>query len=238
MLAVVTEPLAHSAAREGRKVLKGSRLRGSSRDDDRVLHGVVLLKGLDELSNGGALLADGDVDTVELLLLLVALVPPLLVENGVDGDSSLASLTVTDDKLTLATTNGNHGVDGLDTSHHGLVNRATGEDTRGLELSTTTLGGLDGTLAIDGVTEGVHDTAKELRADRDVDNLAGTLDSVALLDGTVITEDRDTDVVGLQVQAHAADARGEFNHLLGCRRVYNQCAGNVWITIATYPARS
>ena len=93
-------------------------------------------------------------------------------------------------------------------------------------------------FAIDGVTEGVHDTAKELRADRDVDNLAGTLDSVALLDGTVITEDRDTDVVGLQVQAHAADARGEFNHLLGCRRVYNQCAGNVWITIATYPARS
>ena len=218
MLAVITEPLSHSAARERSEVLQGGSLRSSSSNDDRVLHGIVLLKRLDELSNGGTLLADGDVDTVELLLLLIALVPALLVEDGVDGDGGLTSLTVTDDKLTLATTNGNHGVDGLDTSHHGLVDRATGKDTRGLELSTTTLGGLDGTLAVNGVTEGVDNTAKQLGADRDIDNLAGTLDSVALLDETIVTEDGDTDVVGFQVQAHATDTGGEFHHLFGCEQ--------------------
>lgn len=218
MLAVVTEPLAHSASREGSEVLERSGLGGGGSDDDSVLHGIVLLEGLDELGDGGTLLADGDVDTVKLLVLVLAVVPPLLVENGVDGDGGLTSLTITNDKLTLATTDGDHGVDGLDTGHHRLVDGTTGKDTGGLEGGTTTLSGVDGALAVNGVTKGVNDTAEEARADGNVDNLASTLDGVALLDETIVTEDGDTDVVGLQVQAHAADTRGELHHLLGCAK--------------------
>lgn len=40
-------------------------------------------------------------------------------------------------------------------------------------------------------------------------NLAGTLDSLALTDETVRTEQHDTDLTGLEVHAHALDARGE-----------------------------
>lgn len=105
MLAVVTEPLAHGATREGSKVLEGSSLRGGSSDNDGVLHGIVLLKGLDELSDGRSLLANGNVDTVELLGLVGTVVPLLLVKNGVNGDSGFTSLTVTNDKLSLTTTN-------------------------------------------------------------------------------------------------------------------------------------
>ena len=218
VLAVVTEPLAHGTAREGSKVLQRSGFGGGSSDDDGVLHGIVLLKGLDELSDGGTLLANGDVDTVELLRLVLAVVPPLLVENGVDSDGGLAGLTVTDDQFTLATTNGHHGVDGLDTGHHGLVDRAAGKNAGSLERRTLALGGVNGALAVDGVAQGVDDTAEETRADGNVDNLAGTLDGVALLDETIVTEDGDTDVVGLQVQAHATDTRGEFHHLFGCKK--------------------
>lgn len=105
MLAVVTEPLAHGATREGSKVLEGSSLRGGSSDNDGVLHGIVLLKGLDELSDGRSLLANGNIDTVELLGLVGTVVPLLLVKNGVNGDSGFTSLTVTNDKLSLTTTN-------------------------------------------------------------------------------------------------------------------------------------
>lgn len=105
MLAVVTEPLAHGTTREGSEVLEGSGLRGGSSDNDGVLHGIVLLKGLDELSDGRSLLANGNVDTVELLGLVGTVVPLLLVKNGVNGDSGFTSLTVTNDKLSLATTN-------------------------------------------------------------------------------------------------------------------------------------
>jgi hypothetical protein len=218
VLAVVTEPFTHSASREGSEVLEGGSLRGSGGDDDGVLHGVVLLKGLDELSDGGSLLAYGDVDTVELLGLVSALVPSLLVEDGVNGDGGLSGLTITNDQLTLATTNRNHGVDGLETGHHRLVDGATGQDTGGLDGGTATLGSLNGTLAVNGVTKGVDDTSKETRADGDVDNLASSLDGVALLDETIVTEDGDTDVVGFQVETHATDTRGEFHHLFGCNR--------------------
>jgi hypothetical protein len=41
------------------------------------------------------------------------------------------------------------------------------------------------------------------------------LDGVTLLDGSVVTEKGNTDVVSLQVQGHTSDTRGEFNHLFG-----------------------
>lgn len=150
-------------------LLQRSGLRGSGGNDNRVLHGVVLLKGLDELSDGRTLLTDSNVDAVELLGLVVGVVPPLLVEDGVKSDGSLTGLTVTNDQLTLTTANGNHGVDGLETSLYGLVDGVTGENTGGLLLGTTLLSGLDGTLAVDGVAEGVNDTAEKSLADGDVD---------------------------------------------------------------------
>lgn len=169
MTAVVTEPLTHGATGERSNVLQGSSLGGGGSNDDGVLHGVVLLKGLDELSDGGTLLTNGDVDGVELLLLVASLVPTLLVQHGVERDGSLSGLTVTNDQLTLATANGHHGVDTLETSLDGLVDGLTGQDTRGLELSTALGLGVDGTLAVNGVTESVDDTAEQLRADGDFD---------------------------------------------------------------------
>jgi hypothetical protein len=156
-------------AGEGSNVLEGSGLGSSGGDDDRVLHGVVLLEGLDELSDGGTLLANGDVDAVELLGLVVGVVPALLVEHGIESDGGLSGLTITDDQLTLTTADGNHGVDGLETSLHGLVDGVAGENTRSLELGTALLGGLDGTLSVDGVAESVDNASKKSLADGNVD---------------------------------------------------------------------
>ena len=189
--------------------MERSGLGGGGGDDDGVLHGVVLLKGLDKLSNSRTLLADSDVDTVKLLLLLVTGIDALLVENGVEGDGSLSGLTVTDDKLTLTTANGHERVDGLQASLDGLADGLTGQNAGGLELSTALLGGLNGTLAIDGLAEGVDDTAQHGLADGNIDNLTGTLDGLTLTDETVRTEKHDTDLAGFEVHAHALDARGE-----------------------------
>ena len=151
-------------------LLKRSGLRGSGGNDNRVLHGVVLLKGLDELSDGRTLLTDGNVDTVKLLGLVGrGVVTTLLVEHGIESDGSLTGLTITNDQLTLTTADGNHGIDGLETSLYGLVDGVTGENTGGLLLGTTLLSGLDGTLAVDGVAEGVNNTAEKSLADGDVD---------------------------------------------------------------------
>lgn len=70
---------------------------------------------LHDLGDGGPLLSDGDVDAVQLLLLILSLVETLLVDDGVDSQGSLAGLTISNDQLTLSTTDGYQRVDGLDT---------------------------------------------------------------------------------------------------------------------------
>ena len=214
VFAIVAEPFTHCATREGSEVLQGCSFRGGSGNDDGVLHRIVLLESLDELRNSGTLLANSDVDTIEFLLLILTLVPALLVENGVDGNCSFASLTVTDDELTLAATNGHHGVDGLNASHHGLVHRATRKNAGRLQRGTAAFGSLDWAFAIDGIAERIDDTTKERGTDWYVDDLTSALDGVTFLDETVVTEDRDTDIVGLQVQAHSTNTRGKLHHFL------------------------
>jgi hypothetical protein len=222
VLAVITEPFTHGAASERSNILQRSSLRSSRSNNGDILHGISLLKGLDELGNGGTLLTNGNVDAVELLALVVAIVPALLVQDGVKSDGSLTGLTITDDKLTLATTDRHHGVDGFETGLHRLVDGTTGQDTRGLDLGTDPLSGLDRAFAIDGVAEGVDHTTEQSLADWNVDlffrlvgvayqqmletyNLTGTLDSLAFLDQSIGTEKHNTDLTGFQVHAHALD---------------------------------
>jgi hypothetical protein len=154
---------------EGSKILQRCRLGGGSSYNNTILHSIILLEGLDELSDGRTLLTNGDVDTVQLLALVGRFVPTLLVEDGVEGNSGLTGLTVTNDQLTLTTANGHHGVDTLQTSLDGLVDGTTGKDTRSLELGTALGGSVDGALAINGVAESIDDTAEKLRADGDID---------------------------------------------------------------------
>jgi hypothetical protein len=68
----------------------------------------VISKDLNNVRDGGSLLADSDVDAIKLLgILSVGVVEGgLLVDDGIDGDGSLSSLSVTNDKLSLATTDG------------------------------------------------------------------------------------------------------------------------------------
>merc|ERR1719220_1991082 len=212
--AVVTEVLSHGHARVGGEVLQGSGVRGSGRDDDGVLHGVGVSEPLYNLGDSGPLLADGDVDTVQLLLGVISLVKALLVDDGVNGDGGLASLSVTDDQLTLATANGHKRVDSLNAGLHRLRHRLPGNDARSLQANPEPLAGAEGTLAVNGVSKSVNDPAEALHADGDVDDGTSPLDDIALLDELVVTEDDNTNVVGLQVEGHALQARAEFHHLL------------------------
>ena len=68
----------------------------------------MIAEDLHDVGDGGSLLTDGDVDAVELLALLGVAVEEgaLLVDDGVNSDGSLSSLSVTNDKLSLASANG------------------------------------------------------------------------------------------------------------------------------------
>ncbi len=90
MLAVVSEVLSHGAARVWGQVLQRGSIRGGGRDHDGVLHGIGISQPLHQLSHSGPLLSDGDVDAVQLLLLISSFVETLLVDDCVDGNGGFA----------------------------------------------------------------------------------------------------------------------------------------------------
>uniref|UniRef100_A0A182SVP3 Uncharacterized protein n=1 Tax=Anopheles maculatus TaxID=74869 RepID=A0A182SVP3_9DIPT len=183
VLAVVTEVFTHGTARVRRQVLqRGSIRSGGGHDDGRFW------------------------------LMMVSMARAVLLQSKQYGCSNditleripclLPSLTITNDQLTLATTNRHKRIDGLNTGLHGFAHRHTRDDTRSLDTDTEALLRLDFTLTVDGVTEGINDAAQDFITDRHVDDGTGTLDDIAFLDQLVVTEHDHTDVIRLQVKGH------------------------------------
>src|ERR1700716_675698 len=215
MHAVVAEIFPHGAAGERRQVLHRRGVGGGGGDYDRIVERALLLQHLDELGDGRALLADGDIDAIELDGLVARGVERLLVEDGVERDRGLAGLAVADDQFALAAADRDQGVDRLQAGCHRLVDRFARNDAGRLDVDAHPLVGLDRALAVDRIAERVDDAAEQALADRGIDDGAGALDGLAFLDLAVGAEDHDADVVGLEVQRHAAGAVLELDHLAG-----------------------
>ena len=216
MHTVVAEPLAHGAAGERREILQRRRFARGRGDHDRVFHRAGIFERLHNLCDRRALLPDGDIDAVELDLLVARFVNLALIDDRVDGDSGLAGLPVADDQLALAATDGNERVDRLQSRLHRLVHRAARNDTRCLHVHASAFGDIgERAFAVDRIAQRVHDATEQALTDWHVHDGAGALDRVAFLDVLVGAEDHDADIVVLKVQRHALDGTGKLHHLAG-----------------------
>ena len=86
-------------------ILHSCRIGSSSRYHDGIWHSTMLLKCRHKGCNGTGLLTDGNIDTIDRL---ACLIETLLVDDGINSNSGLTRLTVTNNELTLSTTNGDH----------------------------------------------------------------------------------------------------------------------------------
>mmetsp|Transcript_14062 Transcript_14062/g.32734 ORF Transcript_14062/g.32734 Transcript_14062/m.32734 type:complete len:449 (-) Transcript_14062:207-1553(-) len=207
VLAVVTEVLSHGSTGVRSKELKRGGIGGGSGDNDAVVHGATFIELSDELGDGRSLLSDTDVDTGEGIGL------GLLVDNCINGNGGLSGLTITDNQLSLSTSDGNQGIDGLESGKHRFGNGLTGDDTGGLDLGTRALYRFKRSSSVDGLSDTVHNTSEKFGTDGDIDDGSGTGHVVTFQNVTIITEDDNTDVVRFQVQSHPAETAGEHNHL-------------------------
>src|SRR6267142_6912392 len=224
--AVVAEILAHGAAGERRDVLHRRRIGRGGGHDDGIFQRALLFEHLDELGDGRTLLADRDIDAIQLDVLVAGGVEWLLVQNGIERDRGLAGLAVADDQLALAAADRDQRIDRLEAGRHRFVHRFARNDAGRLDVDAHTLVGLDRALAVDGIAERVDHAAEQPLADGRVDDGAGALDGLAFLDLAVGAEDHDTDVVGLQIQRHAAGAVLELDHFAGLNVVETVDAGD------------
>mmetsp|Transcript_26419 Transcript_26419/g.56773 ORF Transcript_26419/g.56773 Transcript_26419/m.56773 type:complete len:563 (+) Transcript_26419:264-1952(+) len=209
VLAVVTEVFTHGGTGVRSQELKGGRVGGGSGNNDAVSHGTLLIELSNKLGDGGSLLSNTNVDTGKGIRLR------LLVDNGINGNGGLTGLTITNDQLTLSTSNGDKGINGLKAGKHGLGHGFAGNNSGCLHLSTAALAVVKAGASINGLADTIHNTSQKLLADRNVDNGSGTLDSVTLKDVTIVAENHNSNIVLLQVECHAAETAGKDNHLSG-----------------------
>ena len=198
ILPLVHKILADGRAGIGRDILHGGGLAGAGADDDGVRHGVVLAQHLRDLRHGAGLLADGHVDADHILT--------LLVQDGVDGDRCLAGLAVADDQLTLAPSDGEHGVDGQDAGLHGGVHRLTVDDAGGRTFDHAVCIGRDVAAVVDGCAQRIHHAADHGIGHADAGGLAGTVHGAALADLLHPAKQDAADAVAPQLLHHAPDA--------------------------------
>ena len=195
VLLVVEPVLGDRRARVGREELDRRGLVGRRGHDHGVVERAVVVELLRDLHHGGHALPHRDVDALQVLV--------LVVDDRVDADRRLAGLAVADDQLALAAADVRHRVDRLDAGLHRLLHRLAVNHAGRLELRRARLVGVDVALAVERAAERVDDAAEQLVADRDLEQPAGALDLVALLDLVPLAEQHRADVVGLEVQREA-----------------------------------
>ena len=203
--AVLHDLLAHRDTAVRGEILERGGLIRTGHDDDRVVHGAVLLEDRDGVRDRGELLADRHVDADEALA--------LLVDDRVDGDGGLARLAVADDQLALAAADRDQGIDGLDARLDGRVDRLADDDARGDPFDGSRLGGFDRSLVVERLAERVHDATEQPLADGHVDDAARGLDRVAFLDRGGVAEQDRADRLFLEVEGDAHHPVGELEQL-------------------------
>jgi len=136
MSATVSEELTDGTSGVRSQVLEGSSFGSGSGNDDSVLHGTVVSENLDQVSDGRSLLSDSNVDAEKLLLGVTSFEVLLLVQDSIDSDGSLTSLSITNDEFSLTSSNGDQTIDSLKTSLHRFVDGLSGDNTRSLNFDS------------------------------------------------------------------------------------------------------
>ena len=109
---------------------------------------------------------------------------------------------------------------------HRLVHRFARNDAGRLDVDARARVGLDRPLAVDRIAERIDHAAEQALADRNLDDGARALDGLAFLDLAVGAEDHDADIVGFEIERHAAHAALELDHLAGLHVVEAVDAGD------------
>lgn len=150
--AVVAEVFAHCGSGERCEVLHGVRVGCGGDDDDCVFEGVVFAESFNDTGDVGHFLTDGDIDAVDLVFFIAVLIQLGLVDDGVDADGGFSGLSVADDEFPLASTDGDHGVNGLDSGLEGFGDGLSVDNAGAVGFDQSELFGGDGSEVVDRLT--------------------------------------------------------------------------------------
>jgi len=106
------------------------------------------------------------------------------------------------------------------------MNGFPGDDTGGLQFDSLTRLSNNRALSVDGIAEGVDNSAEEALTNGYIDNGACPLDNISFLDLSIVSQDDNTNVVRLQIERHSAHTTVELHHLTGLDLGETEHTGN------------
>ena len=207
VLALFHEVFAHGYAGIGSQELQRSGLRCRSGNDNGVVFRSVFFQGTGQTGNRRSLLADCHINTDNA--------GTSLVDDRVNRHGGFAGAAVADDQFALAASDGNHGVNGLDTGLQGYVYGLTVCNTGAGIFNGAGCGIGDRAFPVDGLAQGVNYTAQQAFAYGDFHQAAGTTNDVAFLNGGLAAHQYDAYGIRQQVLHHTGNTTGQFHQFAG-----------------------
>ena len=110
MFAIIPEEFSHRCTGVWRNILHGCRVRSVSSNNDCIVHCTGILEFSNHTGNRRSLLTNRNINTVNRRFCFVSI---FLVYDGINGNSGLPCLSVSDDQFTLSSSNRDHAVNGF-----------------------------------------------------------------------------------------------------------------------------
>src|SRR6185369_9351688 len=139
----------------------------------------------------------------------------LLVDDLIDGDRGLASLPVADNKLTLATPDRHHCIDGFQSCLQWLLHRLSVDYTRRDPFNWVVLFGDDWTSIVNRVAEHVDHAANHRLADRHHHDAARSFHEIAFADRLKLAKQHRAHFVFFKIQSQTANVVRKLEQLAG-----------------------
>ena len=81
----------------------------------------MVLECLDDVGDGGSLLSDSDVNAEELFVDIPCIEVSFLIDDSINGNGGLSGLSVTNDQLSLSSSDGDETINSLETGLHRFI---------------------------------------------------------------------------------------------------------------------
>ena len=159
-------------------------------------------------------MTNSDIDTIDGIAGFEVLA---LIDDGINRDSGFTGLTVTDDQFALSTSDGDHGVDTLESGGQRFGNGLSVDYARRFTVEGHEIFfALDVTTTVEGISQRVDDTAEHVLIDHNRGDAAGAFHAVSFFNAFGRTENHGTDVVLFEVHGYCHYAVVEFDQLVFC----------------------
>ena len=136
-----------------------------------------------------------------------------LVQDSINGYWSFTSLAVSDDQLTLTTSNWNQGINGLKTSLQWLRNWFTLHNTWSRCFNWTETCCFDVTKTINWLPKWVYYTTNKGFTNWNFHDFSSTFNNIAFTNCYEIPQDNDTDIISFKVLGHTIGTIFKFEQL-------------------------